>query len=106
MGYFRESTIHGLRYVVGNRSLVAKAAWLVCILVSAATAIGLIVGNIANWTTQPAVVTGVGFDLVQVRKPLTWSFVSLLIDTYDRCGVRESPGCPPSWSAPTLSTPM
>ncbi len=65
--YARYSTIHGLVYLVESKSAAAKLLWLTCIVASAIAAAALIVGNFVNWRSQPAVVTKVDFNAVQVQ---------------------------------------
>ena len=64
--FMKESSMHGLRYLVEARNPVVKALWFaaICFCVSSASAI--IYLNVVNWNNTPAIVTSVHPDLAKV----------------------------------------
>ena len=66
--FLRETSIHGLRYLVEAKNPVVKFLWLACICFCFGSAVLIIYLNVKNWENTPAVVTSVQPSLVRVRK--------------------------------------
>ncbi len=66
--FLRETSIHGLRYLVEAKNPVVKFLWLACICLCFGSAVLIIYLNVKNWENTPAVVTSVQPSLVKVRK--------------------------------------
>ena len=65
--FLRETSIHGVRYLVEACHPLARAAWAVCIGACVSAAAAIIYLNVRNWENSPAVVTSVQPALVKVR---------------------------------------
>jgi len=50
--FFRETTVHGLRYVVEAKSLLARTFWALLVLTSFACATIVIVLNVRGWAER------------------------------------------------------
>jgi len=62
--FFRETSIHGLRYVVEAKGILSKSLWALIVLASVTTAGYLIVLNLIGWAQSPAMVTDAGMAVV------------------------------------------
>ncbi len=64
--FFRETNIHGLRYLAyGNRTSF-RFLWLLFIVTSFAVAGYIIFRNVVDWENSPVVVTSVDESLIRV----------------------------------------
>ena len=64
----RDSTIHGLKYLVDEKNVILRFIWLICILASFSFAILIIYKNVENWENSPAVVSNVDNLEIEVNE--------------------------------------
>ena len=55
--YFRETTVHGFRYVVEGLDIYERVFWIVCILVSFLASSKVIYTSFLNWNSVPVQTT-------------------------------------------------
>ncbi len=64
--FLRESSIHGLRYLVEARLGIVRLLWLVSISSCFTFAVVIIYLNVHNWQNSPAVVTSIQPESIEV----------------------------------------
>ena len=71
--YFRETTVHGFRYVVEGSDICDRVFWIVCIIVSFSASGKVIYTSFLNWNSVPVQTTieTVSLSIEELHFPAT-----------------------------------
>ena len=67
--YFRQTTVHGLRYIVDGTTLFERIVWLVCVVFVFGICSFLIMNALDDMNRSPILTTTEAVHISMVRKP-------------------------------------